>query len=147
MLAHVILLTIFGQYSINGSWWQGMIWFWKLIVCLYLLSNVIELLEHYEWNCCTVRSTYLWKIKAWPEWLGKSRNKVYCMLYVFLIQFKAEISYFDNRNFWTGLVRTLSITLQFGYIMHNFLITLHGALDNHITIHKSSDTLSLRATT
>jgi hypothetical protein len=65
------------------------------------------------------------------------------MLSVFLLQFKAEISYFDSKNFWAGLARTL----QFGYVMHIFLITFHGALHNHIAIHKSSDTLSLRVTT
>jgi hypothetical protein len=65
------------------------------------------------------------------------------MLSVFLLQFKAEISYFDSKNFWAGLARMLSITLQFGYVMHIFLITFHGALHNHIAIHKSSDTLSL----
>ena len=45
-------------------------------------------------NCCLVWSTYTWKVQAWTEWLGETRNKIYCMFLSSLCEVQSRnISY------------------------------------------------------
>ena len=110
----------------NGPWWQGVQMTTHSRFSMYFLLHLLNCLE-FECcvgHCCLVWSTYTWKVQAWTEWLGKTRDKIYRMFLSSLCEVQSRnISYHFFRNSILSMICSIhSVLINDWIAFYNFAI-------------------------
>ena len=110
----------------NGPWWQGVQMKTRSRFSMYFLLPLLNFLEFESCvgHCCLVWSTYTWKVQAWTEWLGKTRDKIYRMFLSSLCEVQSRnISYLLSRNSILSMFCSIhSVLINDWIAFYNFAI-------------------------